>query len=91
MLQLSSTELSVEIQQALDSNIMLEVADGEQGEPEQQEVQEQSSDELDLESPFEIGGGDPEDAEGSVPAVAGDIPEEMPLASAIRRVPELAT
>jgi RNA polymerase sigma-54 factor len=81
LLQLSSTELSVEIQQALDSNIMLEVADGEQGEPEQQEVQEQSSDELDLESPFEIGGGDPEDAEGSVPAVAGDIPEEMPVDS----------
>ena len=71
----------MEIQQALDSNIMLEVVDGEQGETEQSESQEQASDELDLESPFEIAGGDPEDAEGSAPTVTSDIPEEMPADS----------
>ena len=81
LLQLSTMELSVEIQEALDSNMMLELADGAEdyedyGSP---STPDSVTDEADFEAPFEIGGGDPAEAETAPPA--DDIPQELPVDS----------
>lgn len=80
LLQLSSMELSTEIQEALDSNMMLELADGsdehEDGEPGQGS---DSGEDAQDEAPFEVGGGDPSEIEQ--PTTASDIPAELPVDS----------
>ena len=84
LLQLSSMELSTEIQDALDSNMMLEVADGEDGSEGDFDSSDSSSDsgpDADMEAPNEVGGGDPADAEADQPATTADIPEDMPVDS----------
>ncbi|MGR8919178.1 MAG: RNA polymerase factor sigma-54 [Gammaproteobacteria bacterium] len=81
LLQLSSMELSTEIQEALDSNMMLEVADGSDDFDEANDyaASKDGSAESDAEAPLEVGGGDPSDSEGETPATTSDIPEEMPV------------
>jgi RNA polymerase sigma-54 factor len=75
-LQLSSMELSVEIQEALDSNMMLELADGsdeyEDGTP---GINGDESDD----GEHEVGGGDPSEAEAET--TTQDIPEDLPVDS----------
>lgn len=82
LLQLSSMELTTEIQEALESNMMLEVAEGSET-PSDEAVGEDFSSENtaqdDLESPFEVGGGDPADVE--TPATTADIPDDLPVDS----------
>lgn len=83
LLQLSALELSTEIQDALDSNMMLEVADGEDGSSDETppESPSASSDEAatdaEIEAPFEVGGGDP--SEEDAPQPSTDIPEDLPV------------
>jgi RNA polymerase sigma-54 factor len=78
LLQLSSMELSVEIQEALDSNMMLELAeDSEDFGDADLATASSESNEAQEEQPFEIGGGDPSEQEQ--PASASDIPEELPV------------
>ena len=76
LLQLSSMELSTEIQEALDSNMMLELADGSE-EHEDGELAQGSDTGEDAqdEAPFEVGGGDPSEIEQ--PTTASDIPAEV--------------
>ena len=78
LLQLSAMELSTEIQEALESNMMLELADGEAdaGDTDYPRDTETRGD-ADSEAPLEIGGGDPGDDEPAPPAA--DIPEELPV------------
>lgn len=78
LLQLSAMELSTEIQEALESNMMLELADGEAdaGDADYPRDTEARGD-ADSEAPLEIGGGDPGDDEPAPPAA--DIPEELPV------------
>ena len=83
LLQLSAMELTVEIQEALESNMLLEVADGAD------EYDDTAFDaaaaaapgdgesEAGFESSFEVGGGDPGDAE--VQSTSDDIPDELPV------------
>ena len=65
LLQLSALELSTEIQEALDSNMMLEVADGEDASGDdtppgdQDAATDESAADAEIEAPFEVGGGDP--------------------------------
>ncbi|MGE0486712.1 MAG: RNA polymerase factor sigma-54 [Gammaproteobacteria bacterium] len=83
LLQLSAMELSTEIQEALDSNIMLEVADGdgddaawdERGTSERDSAT--AGEDSEYETPYEVGGGDPGDDEA--PPAAADIPDELPV------------
>lgn len=79
LLQLSAMELSTEIQQALDSNMMLEVADGgdDAWEDRTGNSSSEGGDDGDFEVPYEVGGGDPGDEEPA-PAAA-DIPDELPV------------
>ncbi len=79
LLQLSSLELTTEIQEALESNMMLEVADGSSDfdNDEGASASAESNEDAEVEAPFEVGGGDPADAE--TPAAADDIPDEMPV------------
>ena len=81
LLQLSSMELSTEIQDALESNMMLEVAEGGDGgdEAAASEASTESVDQADQESPFEVGGGDPNDDDA--PATTADIPDDLPVDS----------
>lgn len=78
LLQLSAMELTTEIQEVLESNMMLEVAEGddELGEGEVYRKTDEGGD-ADGEAPFEVGGGDPTDDDA--PPAAGDIPEELPV------------
>lgn len=88
LLQLSAMELSVEIQEALESNMMLEVVDGTD---EYEDPSFSASDaaassggddgefEASFESNFEVGGGDPGEAESR--SVSEDIPDELPVDS----------
>ncbi|MCB1748356.1 MAG: RNA polymerase factor sigma-54 [Gammaproteobacteria bacterium] len=83
LLQLSAMELSTEIQEVLDSNIMLEVADGE-GDDEGWDARNAANnesatpgDDTDYEAPHEVGGGDPGDDDA--PPAAADIPDELPV------------
>ncbi|MEQ8495210.1 MAG: RNA polymerase factor sigma-54, partial [Gammaproteobacteria bacterium] len=78
LLQLSAMELSTEIQEALESNMMLEVADGDEslGDDDRREKRDDSGD-AELEAPHEVGGGDPGDEDA--PVAAADIPEELPV------------
>ncbi len=83
LLQLSSMELSVEIQEALDSNMMLELADGSEdyddANPVASEVATTPTEDAEFEAPFEVGGGDPGEME-TAPS-AEDIPDELPVDS----------
>ncbi len=88
LLQLSAMELSVEIQEALESNMMLEVVDGAD---EYEDPSFSASDavassdgddgefEASFESNFEVGGGDPGEVESH--SVSDDIPDELPVDS----------
>ena len=86
LLQLSAMELSVEIQDALESNMMLELADGAD---DYEDPSFSSGDgtsagndgesEASFESSFEVGGGDPGEVEAR--SVADDIPDELPVDS----------
>jgi RNA polymerase sigma-54 factor len=82
LLQLSSMELSAEIQEALESNLMLELADGagetyDEAGFDPPEAAGADAD-ADFESPFEVGGGDPAESV-EAPGVAEDIPEDLPV------------
>ncbi|MEQ8659222.1 MAG: RNA polymerase factor sigma-54, partial [Gammaproteobacteria bacterium] len=78
LLQLSAMELSTEIQEALESNMMLEVADGEDSSGDDEHFTKgDDSGDAEFEAPHEVGGGDPADAE--TPASAADIPEDLPV------------
>ncbi len=88
LLQLSAMELSVEIQDALESNMMLEVADGADdyedpsfsaAEPTASASGDDGEFEPSFESSFEVGGGDPVETESH--AVSEDIPDELPVDS----------
>ena len=88
LLQLSAMELSVEIQEALESNMMLEVVDGTD---DYEDPSFSASDaaassgsddgefEASFESNFEVGGGDPGETESR--SVSEDIPDELPVDS----------
>ena len=88
LLQLSAMELSVEIQEALESNMMLEVVDGTD---DYEDPNFSASDaaassggddgefEASFESNFEVGGGDPGEVESR--SVSEDIPDELPVDS----------
>lgn len=88
LLQLSAMELSVEIQEALESNMMLEVVDGTD---DYEDPNFSASDaaassggddgefEASFESNFEVGGGDPGEAESR--SISEDIPDELPVDS----------
>lgn len=78
LLQLSAMELTTEIQEALESNMMLEVADGDEDSGDGEAFRKaDENDEVERESPFEVGGGDPADDE--TPPPADDIPNELPV------------
>ena len=86
LLQLSSMELSVEIQDALESNMMLELADGgdDYEDPsfnagDGTAAGNDGESEASFESSFEVGGGDPSEVETH--SVTDDIPEELPVDS----------
>jgi len=88
LLQLSAMELSVEIQEALESNMMLEVADGADdyedpsfsaGESAAPSTGDDGEFEASFESSFEVGGGDPGETESH--SVTEDIPDELPVDS----------
>ncbi|MGD9600493.1 MAG: RNA polymerase factor sigma-54 [Gammaproteobacteria bacterium] len=84
LLQLSSMELSLEVQQALDSNMMLELEDDS-------DLPDLGLDGVapattpaateEFEGPDEGFGGEGEDWETSAPSTTDDIPEEMPVDS----------
>jgi len=78
LLQLSAMELTTEIQEVLESNMMLEVAEGDDefGDGENYRKTDEGGD-ADGEAPFEVGGGDPGDDDP--PPAAGDIPDELPV------------
>jgi RNA polymerase sigma-54 factor len=78
LLQLSSMELSVEIQEALESNMMLELADGDD-EYEAPEIQGDPSSDIEHETEHEVGGGDPSEAETN--STTDDIPADLPVDS----------
>lgn len=77
LLQLSSLELSTEIQDALDSNMMLELADGNEDNDNAEPAAADSGEDAEFEVPSEVGGGDPADAEPA-PATE-DIPDDLPV------------
>ncbi len=79
LLQLSSMELSTEIQEALESNMMLELADGsDDNDVEQPESSSNDGvEDVEFELPFEVGGGDP--AESETATSSADIPDELPV------------
>jgi len=78
LLQLSAMELSTEIQEALDSNMMLEVADGEDTFNDNEAYNKgDDSGDAEFEAPHEVGGGDPSDEEA--PVASPDIPEDLPV------------
>ena len=88
LLQLSAMELSVEIQEALESNMMLEVADGADdyedpsfsaADTVASSANDDGEFEASFESNFEVGGGDPGETESR--AIADDIPDELPVDS----------
>ncbi len=88
LLQLSAMELSVEIQEALESNMMLEVVDGSDdyedpsfsaGESATSTGGDDGEFEASFESNFEVGGGDPGETE--IHSVTDDIPDELPVDS----------
>ena len=88
LLQLSAMELSVEIQEALESNMMLEVVDGTDDYEDptfsaSDAAASSGSDdgefEASFESNFEVGGGDPGETESR--SVSEDIPDELPVDS----------
>lgn len=86
LLQLSAMELSVEIQDALESNMMLELADGADdfedagfSAGEASGAADDGESEASFESSFEVGGGDP--GESEVHSVTDDIPAELPVDS----------
>ena len=88
LLQLSAMELSVEIQEALESNMMLEVVDGtdDYEDPSLSASDAAASSgsddgefEASFESNFEVGGGDPGETESR--SVSEDIPDELPVDS----------
>lgn len=82
LLQLSSMELSVEIQEALESNMMLELAEGSE-EFEDTSAAESGADadggteEVEYTAEHEVGGGDPADTETKT--TTDDIPEDLPV------------
>ena len=88
LLQLSAMELSVEIQEALESNMMLEVVDGTD---DYEDPNFSASDaaassggddgefEASFESNFEVGGGDPGEVESR--SISEDIPDQLPVDS----------
>jgi RNA polymerase sigma-54 factor len=88
LLQLSAMELSVEIQEALDSNMMLELAEGtdeyEEGGPDGAAADTaepgdlEAAGEAEYVTTFEVGGGDPVDVE-TPSATVDDIPAELPV------------
>ncbi|MEM7542218.1 MAG: RNA polymerase factor sigma-54, partial [Pseudomonadota bacterium] len=78
LLQLSALELNVEIQDALESNMMLEPAEEGADAPDA-EASANDSDDAEFEAAFEVGGGDPADQETQ--AQQHDIPEELPVDS----------
>jgi len=87
LLQLSAMELTVEIQEVLESNMMLEVADGADDAddfgiaPSTADGSSTDGDyEGDFSQSFEVGGGDPVDTEDA-PSTAADIPDELPVDS----------
>ena len=88
LLQLSAMELSVEIQDALESNMMLELADGADdyedpsfspGDTAAAGGGNDGESEASFESNFEVGGGDPGEVEAR--SVTDDIPDELPVDS----------
>ena len=86
LLQLSAMELSVEIQDALESNMMLELADGtdDYEDPsfsagDSAAAGNDGESEASFESSFEVGGGDPSEVETH--SVTDDIPDELPVDS----------
>ena len=86
LLQLSAMELSVEIQDALESNMMLELADGADdyedpnfGSGDSVSAGNDGESEASFESSFEVGGGDPGELEAH--SVTDDIPHELPVDS----------
>ncbi len=89
LLQLSAMELSVEIQDALESNMMLELVDGadDYEDPSFSPGDTTAAggggndgeSEASFESSFEVGGGDPGEVEAR--SVTDDIPDELPVDS----------
>src|SRR5687767_8590674 len=80
LLQLSALELSAEIQDALDSNMMLELAEGEEEyEDAGFEAGDNGVDEGEFAATFEVGGGDP--AEAEVRTTTEEIPDDLPVDS----------
>ena len=78
LLQLSSMELSVEIQEALESNMMLELADGsDEYEDMTPEIQGDVSSDVEHEAANEVGGGDPSETETAT--TTDDIPADLPV------------
>ena len=84
LLQLSAMELTVEIQEALESNMMLEVAEGGDEYDDSPYVGESDSVPGDgefepgFEASFEVGGGDPADTEVAT-SISEDIPDDLPV------------
>ncbi len=78
LLQLSSMELTVEIQEALESNMMLELEDGSDDlEDAGPEAASGESEDAEFELAHEVGGGDPGEAESQ--ATTEDIPNDLPV------------
>lgn len=82
LLQLSSMELSAEIQEALESNMMLELADGQDDlddaeRPEAPAGADGEDGEAEYTAQLEVGGGDPADADTQ--STTADIPEDLPV------------
>lgn len=78
LLQLSSMELSVEIQDALESNMMLELEDGSDDlDDTGPNTSLRESEDAEFEQAYEVGGGDPGDAESQT--ATEDIPVDLPV------------
>ena len=78
LLQLSSMELSVEIQEALESNMMLELEDGSDDlDDAESDVNSRESEDAEFEQAHEVGGGDPGEAESQT--TTEDIPDDLPV------------
>ena len=78
LLHLSSMELSVEIQDVLESNMMLELEDGSDDfDDAGPDMSSEASEDAEFEVAHEVGGGDPGDAESQT--TTSDIPADLPV------------